>query len=369
MLRKGCSRLRSSFFPPCLTVYLLCTASLLSTGLKCAQGLQVTSTGPQTIQKAEGESVTLGCTYTLSPLDTGELDIEWSVVSPDTTQKDQMLMSYSSGTKYIHGNNALAKGLSFAAPDPSLGDASISITLLSLAHSATYQCKVKKSPGVDMHKVSLVVMAKPSVPKCWVEGGELVGEAVSLHCKSAEGSTPLKYTWTRRSAGPIPAAATQNSITGELKITNHSQSFAGFFLCEVTNAVGAERCTVNLKANKPPNRAAMIVGTTVGSLLLIFILLVFIGLLYWKLSSRHRYEKEFSNDIREDVPPPDSRPVSRITSRSTSRHPQLPYCQVGGTEGSSFSDGHTHIPSSNSNGHTPVKYTAVEYDSTYGYAV
>lgn len=55
--------------------------------------MQVTSTGPQTIQKAEGESVILGCTYTPSPADTGELDIEWSVVSPDTTQKDQMVRS------------------------------------------------------------------------------------------------------------------------------------------------------------------------------------------------------------------------------------------------------------------------------------
>lgn len=42
----------------------------------------------------------------------------------------------------------------------------------------------------------------------------------------------------------------------------------------------------------------MIVGTAVGSLLLIFILLVFIGVLYWKLSSRLRYEKELSNEIR-----------------------------------------------------------------------
>lgn len=42
----------------------------------------------------------------------------------------------------------------------------------------------------------------------------------------------------------------------------------------------------------------MIVGTVVGSLLLIFVLLVFLGLLYWKLSNRHCYEKEFSNEIR-----------------------------------------------------------------------
>ena len=70
------------------------------------------------------------------------------------------LMSYSSGTKYVHGNHALVNGISFAAPDPSLGDASLSIALLTPAHSATYQCKVKKSPGVDMRKVSLVVMGK-----------------------------------------------------------------------------------------------------------------------------------------------------------------------------------------------------------------
>ncbi|KAI3362017.1 hypothetical protein L3Q82_012357 [Scortum barcoo] len=326
------------------------------------RGMLVTSTSPQTIQKAEGESVTLGCRYTPSPSDSGELDIEWSVVSPDTTQKDQMLISYTSGTKYIHGDHALAKGLSFVANDPSMGDASLSIALLSPSHSATYQCKVKKSPGVDSHKVSLVVMVKPSAPKCRVEGGELVGEAVSLHCSSARGSAPLKYTWRRESPGPIPPAATQNSATGELKISNHSQSFAGIYLCEVNNAVGAELCRINLKANKPPNRAAVIVGTVVGSVLLIFILLVFIGLLYWKLSGRHRYEKEFSNDIREDAAPPESRSVSRHTSRSASQHPQETYSQV-----SSFNEGRTHTPSINSYG--PVKYTPVRYDSKYGYAV
>lgn len=332
-------------------------------------GIQVTSTGPQMIQKAKGESATLGCRYTLSPSDTGELDIEWSIVSPDPTQKDQMLISYTSGTKYIHSDNTLARGLDFAAPDPSRGDASLSIPLLSAAHSATYQCKVRKSPGVDMRKVSLLVMAKPSVPKCWVEGGELVGEAVSLHCKSAEGSTPLKYTWRRESGGLMPAAATQNSVTGELRISNHSQSFAGIFLCEANNAVGAEHCRINLRANKPPNRAAVIVGTVVGSLLLIFILLVFVVLLLWKLSGRHRYEKEFSNEIREDVLPPESRPVSRYTNQSTNRQPQVSYCQVEGSELSFFSDDCTNTPSSNSHEPTSEKFTPAIYDSKYGYAV
>ncbi|KAI4816371.1 hypothetical protein KUCAC02_008698 [Chaenocephalus aceratus] len=338
----------------------------------------VMSTGPQTLQKAEGERLILGCRYTPSPSDTGELDIEWSVVSPDTTQKDHMLLSFTSGTTYIHGDSALGKGFRFAAPDPSMGDASMSISPLSPAHSATYQCKVKKSPGVDATKVSLVVMAKPSVPQCWVEGGELIGGAVSLHCQSAGGSTPLLYSWRRESTGPLPAAATQDVVSGELRIRNHSQSSAGFYLCEVNNAVGAAHCRINLKANKPPNRAAVIVGSIVGSLLLIFILLVFIGLILWKLSSRRGFEKEFSNDIRkphivqnqvsefssvktfdsrplfrsdvrEDAPPPESRPVSRRTNRSSSQ-PTPAYRQVG-----SPNDGHTHSPSSQ--GHTPDEHT------------
>ncbi|KAF0031146.1 hypothetical protein F2P81_015701 [Scophthalmus maximus] len=269
--------------------------------------MQVTSTGPQTIQRAEGESVTLGCSYAPSPVDAGELDIEWSVVSPDTTRKDRMLMSYTGGTQYVHADRALAKGLRFAAADPSRGDASLTIAALSPAHGATYQCKVKKNPGVDARKLSLVVM---------------------------------------------------DSVTGELKISNHSQSLAGVYLCEVNNAVGAQRCRINLKAIKPPNRAAVIVGTAVGSLLLIVILLVFIGLLYWKMSSRFRHEKEFSNEIREDVPPPESRPASRHTCRSAGHQPQVTYC--GLDDGSSFSDAPTHPPRSS----TPVKCTSAGYDGS-----
>lgn len=69
-------------------------------------------------------------------------------------------MSYTGGTTYLHSDPALVKGLSFVAADPSMGDASLSIVPLSPAHTATYQCKVKKSPGVDMRKMSLVVMGK-----------------------------------------------------------------------------------------------------------------------------------------------------------------------------------------------------------------
>ncbi|XP_037547993.1 coxsackievirus and adenovirus receptor homolog [Nematolebias whitei] len=329
--------------------------------LSCTEGLTVTSSGWQTIQKAQGEGVILGCRYSPGPSDTGDLDIEWSVVSPDSTKKDRMLLSYTSGARHHHGDQAFAEELSFASGDPSSGDASLSIPRLSPAHSATYQCKVKKLPGVDSRKMSLVVMVKPSAPKCWLDGGELVGGAVSLHCTSAEGSTPLEYKWRRESKDPLPAAATQNGETGELKINNHSQSFAGVYVCEVNNAVGAEYCRIYLKAKKPPNRAGVIVGNTMGSLLLIFIFLVLAVLLYWKLRIKRRYEKELSNEIREDAPPPESRPASRRLHQN----PQPKSRQTDVSEAKPSNVGRTRSPSSNSRGQTPVKYAAAEYESRY----
>lgn len=179
---------------------------------------------------------------------------------------------------------------------------------------------------------------RPSPPKCWVEGSEEKGGTVSLRCKSSQGSSPLKYAWTKES-GNLPPTATQSEFppvnaglvqhysantsseslifgnawitcsfrpvccqakysccrwkqkhflsliatkhskvflcaicckqrcrafrngctfwmallfedpqTGELLIRNHSDSYTGRYLCEVSNEVGTERCTYALQA-------------------------------------------------------------------------------------------------------------------------
>lgn len=44
--------------------------------------------------------------------------------------------------------------------EPNQGDASITISGLKVSDTGTYQCKVKKAPGVDMRKVTLVVLGK-----------------------------------------------------------------------------------------------------------------------------------------------------------------------------------------------------------------
>uniref|UniRef100_A0A8C6UJW5 V-set and immunoglobulin domain containing 8a n=1 Tax=Neogobius melanostomus TaxID=47308 RepID=A0A8C6UJW5_9GOBI len=303
--------------------------------------MELLDSGPQTMMEAQGQRVALGCRYRPSPADTGDLDIEWSVVSPDTTQKDQMLVSYSGGKEYVHSENSLSKGMSFASPDPSMGDASLSIAAVTPSHSATYQCKVKKSPGVTCSRL------KPTVPRCWVEGAQMEGEPVSLHCKSDGGSGPSRTRGVGR-AGPR-GSAWSNAATGELKISNHSRSFAGLYLCEVNNAVGSERCQVHLRASKPANRAAVVVGTVIGCILLILIVLLFIAVLYWKLRG---------------CPTPESRPVSRRTNRSSGPSHHVSYDPVGGTELSWSDDVHSDMPSSKN----PI-YTPVQYDTKYGYAV
>ncbi|MEQ2181604.1 hypothetical protein GOODEAATRI_013270 [Goodea atripinnis] len=115
-------------------------------------------TGPQTIQKAEGETVNLGCTYTPGAEDKGDLDIEWSRVSPDMTQKDKLILSYTVDQIHYYDPD-LSKRINLLT-DPKQGDASISISAVRASDTGTYQCKIKKAPGVDMRKVTLVVLGK-----------------------------------------------------------------------------------------------------------------------------------------------------------------------------------------------------------------
>uniref|UniRef100_W5K833 V-set and immunoglobulin domain containing 8b n=1 Tax=Astyanax mexicanus TaxID=7994 RepID=W5K833_ASTMX len=341
-----------------------------------AVALQVTSSGPQTTKKAQGDAVTLSCTYSESPSDTGQLDVEWSMVSPDMTQKDKLVLSYSGGKEYKLGSPDLMNRLKFVG-DPSRGDASISITSLRVSETATYQCKVKKPPGIDSRKITLIVLAPPSVPRCWVENGEVIGSSVSLRCKSAEGSIPLNYKWTRDS-GSMPTTATQYAQTGELLISNHSQSYTGGYTCEVSNEVGKEQCKYTLNAYNPTNRAGVIAGAVIGALLLLLLLLLLIWLLICCCQKR-RYEKETANEIKEDAAAPESRPGSRHSSfRSVTgyrTHHGIVYNSVRNAQpnrtesarSSIYTDPRQLSPQANSpdSAYKPP----LNYDSRYGYPV
>ncbi|XP_013876812.1 V-set and immunoglobulin domain-containing protein 8b isoform X2 [Austrofundulus limnaeus] len=334
------------------------------------EAMTITSSGPQTIQQPEGQTVTLGCTYTPGTGDTGDLDIEWSNVSPDMTQKDTLILSYSGGQTHVY-DSSYSNRLKFLA-DPNQGDASVAISSVRLSDTGTYQCKVKKSPGVDMRKVTLVVQVPPSKTKCWVEGSEEKGGSVSLRCKSYQGTIPLTYVWTRETGGTMPNTATQDPNTGELLIKNHTDSNTGVYTCVAKNSVGQDQCKYTLGAYNPTNKAGIIAGAVIGALLLFLLLL----LLIWCLISycnKKRYQKEVSNEIRHDAPAPESKPPSRASSVRSMvgyrTHHGVQYNAVASplpsvTESAPIvADGNNGTPSEGARG------ASFRYDPQYGYAV
>ncbi|KAL2091798.1 hypothetical protein ACEWY4_011596 [Coilia grayii] len=350
---------------------VLLVLSLIHTGISL--GLVVTSSGPQTLKRAQGQSVTLGCTYSPGPADIGGLDIEWTKVSPDVTLKDQLVLSFTGDQEYQLGPPELMRRMRFVG-NPANGDATVEISALIASDTATYQCKVKKTPGIDSRKLTVVVLVHPAVPKCWVEGGEEKGGVVSLRCQTNQGSVPLTYSWSRQD-GSLPPTATLNSQTGELLIRNHSESFTGRYVCVVKNEVGQEQCVYTLHAYNPVNKAGVIAGAVIGALLLLLLLLFLIWLIICCCNKR-RYEKEVANDIREDVAAPASRPTSRVSSMRSimgyHTHSGLFYSSVHNSAPS-------RTPSGSASQHaaSPPPDTAsvsvykppLTYDSRYGYPV
>ncbi|MEE6523144.1 hypothetical protein FKM82_021882 [Ascaphus truei] len=239
-------------------------------------------------------------------------------MNPDSAGLDKVILTYMDKVIVSKGPPELMSRLSFTAVDPSLGDASITISYLEVTDSRTYQCKVKKNPGVASRKVTVNVLVKPSTPRCRVEGEQTQGRDVMLKCKSDEGSTPLSYKWEKIAGPPNPVTPVLNmaSANGDLLIKNISQAYAGSYECTVMNIVGQEKCVVELSASSAANRAGIIAGAVIGALLLLLLLLLLIWCLICCCNKR-RYEKELANDIREDVVAPPSNNNSRASSIRT----------------------------------------------------
>uniref|UniRef100_A0A2K5N780 CXADR Ig-like cell adhesion molecule n=1 Tax=Cercocebus atys TaxID=9531 RepID=A0A2K5N780_CERAT len=118
------------------------------------------TTPEQMIEKAKGETAYLPCKFTLSPEDQGPLDIEWLISPADNQKVDQVIILYSGDKIYDDYYPDLKGRVHFTSNDLKSGDASINVTNLQLSDIGTYQCKVKKAPGVANKKIQLVVLGK-----------------------------------------------------------------------------------------------------------------------------------------------------------------------------------------------------------------
>ncbi|XP_018424345.1 PREDICTED: V-set and immunoglobulin domain-containing protein 8 [Nanorana parkeri] len=295
-------------------------ATLIVLGLMPAWLGAITIQEPSTesITKAKGDTVTLGCTYTVDASETGNLDIEWAKMNPDSSGLDTVILTYMDNQIVSKGPSTLMSRLTFKQADPSKGDAAIIITYLDVVDTAIYQCKVKKINGLGSRKISLGIQVLPSPPRCSIEGDQSKGKDVTLKCRSDEGSPPLSYVW-KKIAGPAnPAVPVLNlrPLNGDLLIKNISEVYAGEYQCTVTNMVGSGTCVADL-AVASANRTGIIIGAVLGALLLLLLLLLLIWCLICCCNKR-RYEKEIANDIREDViAPPPSNTNSRASSVRT----------------------------------------------------
>uniref|UniRef100_A0A8C3X8N3 CXADR Ig-like cell adhesion molecule n=1 Tax=Catagonus wagneri TaxID=51154 RepID=A0A8C3X8N3_9CETA len=118
------------------------------------------TTPEQMIEKAKGETAYLPCKFTLGPEDQGPLDIEWLLSPADNQKVDQVIILYSGDKIYDDYYQDLKGRVHFTSNDLKSGDASINVTNLQLSDIGTYQCKVKKAPGVGNKKIQLTVLGK-----------------------------------------------------------------------------------------------------------------------------------------------------------------------------------------------------------------
>lgn len=287
------------------TARFCCVLLSLITGL--ASGLEITSVEPSTIEKASGQSVKLSCLFSLAPEDTGPLDIEWSLLSSDSQSEDKVIILYSGDRAYEDYYPPMKGRVHFNSADPKNGDASINLTGLRSSDTGTYQCKVKKAPGIRSKKMLLIVMVKPSKPRCYTEGPTEEGKDIVLKCTANEGTKPMQYSWEKTSDTKVlPASAVLDPMGGTINVRNASSSASGTYRCVASNRVGSEECVLSLNVTPPPNTAGIIAGVIIAVLLILIIIAI---ILFCCCRARHRkkYEKEICNEIREDVPPPKSR--------------------------------------------------------------
>ncbi|XP_047463281.1 coxsackievirus and adenovirus receptor homolog [Mugil cephalus] len=286
------------------TPRLCCVLLSLLAGL--ASGVEITSTSP-TMEKASGESVKLDCQFTLAPEDSGPLDIEWSLLSSDNQNEDKVVILYSGDRAYEDYYAPMKGRVHFNSADPKNGDASINLMGLKSSDSGTYQCKVKKAPGIRSKKMKLIVMVRPSKPRCFTEGPTEEGKDIVLRCESNEGTKPLQYSWEKTSDSKLlPASAVADPVGGTINVRNASASASGSYRCVATNKIGTDDCILYLNVT-PPRNTAGIIAASIITVLLILIIIAIILFCCFRARNKKKYEKEICNEIREDVPPPKSR--------------------------------------------------------------
>ncbi|XP_036442841.1 coxsackievirus and adenovirus receptor homolog [Colossoma macropomum] len=278
------------------TSALLCLLAVWTSGSVC--GLEINSTGPTFIEKANGESVKLDCHFTLAAEDSGPLWIEWTIKPSDNWEEDMVVIVYSGYRLYENYYPPLKGRVHFDSLNPKNGDASINLLRLEASDTGSYWCKVKKLPGIRSRKVLLTVLVRPSKPRCSIEGSAQVGKDVVLSCKSSDGSRPLQYIWEKTSGSKVlPADAVLDVDRGIVRIRSATEAASGTYRCTAKNRVGADECVLELSITQPLDTVGVIAGS-VTCVLLILPLIALISFCCCRTCRKKNYNTKVSNEIR-----------------------------------------------------------------------
>ncbi|XP_078537954.1 CXADR-like membrane protein [Lissotriton helveticus] len=271
------------------------------------------------IKKVAEENVTLPCQHRMSLLGPKSLDIEWLLQVSENSQK--VVITYSGGTIYDNLIENMRGRISFAS-NYLAGDASLQIQSLQPSDAGQYICKVKNAGQYEWSYITLLVLVKPSEPKCWTEGDLSVGENLSLNCKSAAGTEPIVYQWQRISdtggkLGPLPPTSRLGS-EGHVVLQNLSSTDNGSYRCLVSNEAGQGTCDVHVMV-QVAHSIGVIVGAVCSVLVGVFLIFIAVCLTLRRKETKKYEEEEPPNEIREDAEAPKARLVQPGSSFSGSR--------------------------------------------------
>uniref|UniRef100_A0A671RHX3 Endothelial cell-selective adhesion molecule-like n=1 Tax=Sinocyclocheilus anshuiensis TaxID=1608454 RepID=A0A671RHX3_9TELE len=209
---------------------------------------------------------------------------------------DGWVISYFSGQIGI-GSTDFRRRVGFAMAMPS-ANLSIYINNTQESDSGCYHCHViiPGAPGLS-GELHLNVKVPPSTPVCSMTGNPVLSGNVTLSCKSSYGKPVPQYKWTK--AAPL-SEVFFSPMQGTLRLSNLTKSMSGKYVCRASNTAGTDSCHINLEVSTP-NNAWVIAGATVGSVVGLMALVLF---LIFILRRNCDTEEEMANDIKEDAQAP-----------------------------------------------------------------
>nr|XP_009289979.1 endothelial cell-selective adhesion molecule isoform X1 [Danio rerio] len=285
--------------------FLLLTSLLLITG--DSQRVEMPRKDMEVIM---GQMVVLEAWYT----PTTSIDkntVIWSFMANDSKQ----VISYSSGQIGI-GSPDFRKRVGFAMSMPS-ANLSIFINNTQESDSGRYLCNVIIPGAAGLTgELRLNVKVPPSTPVCSMTGNPVLSGNVTLSCKSGYGKPVPQYKWTkaaplsevffspmqkwRSCPQPLLVLGYLDERQGTLRLSNLTKSMSGKYVCRASNTAGTDSCHINLEVSTP-NNAWVIAGATVGSVVGLMALVLF---LIFILRRNRDTEEEMANDIKEDAQAP-----------------------------------------------------------------